>query len=186
MGLPSSRRDVITLASVIGFPGLSGCLSLSNETQSMELLYIMLTTNIEREQEIKLEVVSGSDHHSSMTVEMPSVGTDTSEVPGTTPTNQFMIVPDTSDLDADSVLRARYPEADSWVETSLTDAEHRHVAGWITLWSPEPTVSCVEYPEKPNQESGEVEAAGITVSEAEGFVDSFMKEQADREYTVED
>ncbi|AUX09280.1 hypothetical protein AArcSl_1651 [Halalkaliarchaeum desulfuricum] len=171
---------------MIGLPGLSGCLSLTDETESVELLYIMLTTNLVQEQEIKLEVVSGPDHHFSMTVEMPPIGTDSSEVPGTTTTSQFMIVPDTSDLTVNSVLRARYPDADSWVETALTDADHRHVAGWITLWSPAPTVEYVEYPEKPNQESGAVEGAGITVSEAEEFVDSFMKEQADRDYTVDD
>jgi len=50
MASPSSRRDVIKLASVVGFTGLSGCLSPTDETSPVKLLYIMLTNNVDHEQ----------------------------------------------------------------------------------------------------------------------------------------
>ena len=186
MTSPSSRRDVIKLASVIGFTGLSGCLSPTDETSPVELLYIMLTNNVDHEQEVELQVVTTGSPDFTVTVEMPPVGTESSEVPGTTPTSQFMIVPNTNDLDADTVLRARYAQADSWVETAFTDADHPHVGGWITLWPPGPDVGYYEYPEEANEETGEIEGAGTTVDEAEEFVESFIEDQGDRDYTIDD
>ena len=182
----SSRRAVIKLASVVGFTGLSGCLSPTDETSPVKLLYIMLTNNVDHEQEIELQVVTKGSPDFSVTVEMPPAGTESSEVPGTTAPNQFMIVPNTNNLHADTVVKARYAHADSWVETAFTDADHRHVAGWITLWPPGPDVGYYEYPEEPSEETGEVEGAGITVDEAEEFVESFIEDQGDRDYTIGD
>jgi hypothetical protein len=50
----------------------------------VKLLYIMVTNNVDHEQEIELEVVTKSSPDFSVTVEMPPVGTESSEVPGTT------------------------------------------------------------------------------------------------------
>jgi hypothetical protein len=60
---------------------------------------------------------------------MPPVGAESSEVPGATAPNEFMIVPNTNNLHADTVVKMRYTHADSWVETAFTHPDHRHFAG---------------------------------------------------------
>jgi hypothetical protein len=57
---PSSRRDVIKLALVVGFTGLSGCVSPTNETSPVKLLYIMLTNSVDYKQEVELQIVTKS------------------------------------------------------------------------------------------------------------------------------
>ncbi|WP_241432998.1 hypothetical protein [Halorubrum tebenquichense] len=172
------------MISILGFGSISGCLSTSNENSPIELLYIMTTNNSEKKQKIDLQLLTGGERLFTKTIEMPPVGTDNSEVPGTTTASQYMFVPDLENPITEPVLRVRYSNTDSWVETELTDADHRHVAGIVKLWPQSPELGYVEYPKDPDGETGEVEGAGLTASEAKEFVDSYLEDQGDRDYEV--
>ncbi|WP_444683396.1 hypothetical protein [Halorubrum sp. FL23] len=172
------------MVSILTFGGLSGCLGNSNENSSVELLYIMFTNNTQREQKIELQLFTREERLFTKTVEMPPVGTDNSEVAGTTTASQYMFVPNLENPIDEPVLRVRYSNMDSWVEAELTDADHRHVAGIVKLWPQAPELGYVEYPKNTDRETGEVEDTGLTASEAKKFVDSYLEDQGDRDYEV--